>query len=87
MALQFGIKLTNYNIANLTSEYTIIKIWKDEEEQFTNDIPNLIEENKNDTANGGCNGSGTRDDDDVEKKKDIVHEEAVKTGDGGKEQI
>ncbi|CAI0448560.1 unnamed protein product, partial [Linum tenue] len=53
MTLQFGIKLTDYNIANLTSEYTITKIWKDEEDQFTNDIHDLIEENKNDAANGG----------------------------------
>ncbi|CAL1383615.1 unnamed protein product [Linum trigynum] len=45
MTLQYDIKLTYYNIANPTSEYTIIKIGKDEEEQTTDDIPDLIEVN------------------------------------------
>ncbi|CAI0458876.1 unnamed protein product [Linum tenue] len=38
-----------YNIANPTSEYTIIKIGKDEENSNSNDLPILIERNEEET--------------------------------------
>ncbi|CAL1379852.1 unnamed protein product [Linum trigynum] len=69
MTLKFFIKLTGYNIANPTSEYTIIKIGKDEENSNSNDLPILIEEESRPAANGVPAAI-----DGAEKKQDMAHE-------------
>ncbi|CAI0625542.1 unnamed protein product, partial [Linum tenue] len=57
------------------------------EEHNSDDLYDLIEENKNETTHCRRTRSGARNGDDLEKKKDIVHEKDTNTHDEEKEQI
>ncbi|CAI0393023.1 unnamed protein product, partial [Linum tenue] len=67
MTLKFDIKLTDYNIANPTSEYTIWKIGLEDDNKNSNDHPESIEEIENGIGNDAVARIGVTNDDALEK--------------------